>query len=97
MIVHKFEYLHVEAHCELEEPQNADEALTKPEAKEWQIGIDEIAAMKKNNTWESIDQLPKNHKVVSSKIVFKKKLDGQGRVEKIRLDWWLEDLRNLLD
>lgn len=75
-----------EAHCvELEEPQSIEEALTGPEAKEWQAAIDEeIAAMEKNNTWKTVDQLPKDHKAVSSKIVFKKKLDSQGRVEKYK-------------
>lgn len=75
-----------EAHCrELEVPQSIEEALTGSEAKEWQMAIDEeIAVMEENNTWKAVDQLPENHKAVSSKIVFKKKLDSQGRVEKCK-------------
>lgn len=66
-----------ETHCiELKESQNVEEVLTGSEAKKWQITIDEeIAAMDKNGTWKSVDQLPKSHKAVSSKIVFKKKLN----------------------
>lgn len=47
-----------ESHCmELEVPQSIEEALTGPEAKEWQrMTIDEeIAAMEKNNTWKTVD------------------------------------------
>lgn len=75
-----------EAHCiELKESQNVEEVLTGSEAKKWQITIDEeIAAMNKNGTWKSVDQLPKSHKAGSSKIVFKKKLNNQGQVEKYK-------------
>lgn len=75
-----------EAHyIDLDEPQNAEEALSGPEAKEWQGAInEEIAAMKKNKAWIPINQLPKDQKAVTSKIVFKKKLDSQGRVERYK-------------
>lgn len=75
-----------ESHCiELDEPQNVEEALAGPEAKEWQIAIDEeMTAMENNNTWIPVDNLPKGCKAVTSKIVFKKKLNNLGQVERYK-------------
>lgn len=75
-----------EAHCiELNEPQSVEEALSGPEAKEWQLAIDEeMTAMEKNGTWKSVEEVPKGRKVVTSKIVFKKKRNSQGQVERYK-------------
>lgn len=75
-----------ESHCiELDEPQNVEEALAGPKAKEWQIAIDEeMTAMENNNTWIPVDNLPKGCKAVTSKIVFKKKLNNLGQMERYK-------------
>lgn len=50
--------------------------------KEWkQTMIDELQSIEKNKTW-TLTQLPKNKKAISVKLVFKMKLDPNGKVIK---------------
>lgn len=60
------------------EPTTYSEALNSPEADNWVKSInEEYEALNKNETWTLVDinSLPRNTKVIDSKLVFKKKID----------------------
>ena len=63
------------------EPIGFDEAV---ESKKWRSAIDEeIQAIKKNDTWE-LDTLPKGHKTIGVKWVYKDKKNAKGVVERYK-------------
>ena len=72
-----------------QEPRTLQEALTLPDAAEWQAGYDrEVQAMKDNQVWDpELVDLPPGKKAVRVKLVFRKKTDAQGKVKehKVRL------------
>ena len=52
--------------------------------KKWKQAMnEEMNAIEKNDTWE-LATLPKNHKPIGVKWVYKKKLDAQGEVERYK-------------
>ena len=63
------------------------ENITFPEAindEKWVKAMDEeIGAIEKNQTWE-VAELPKGHKTIGVKWVFKKKLNPKGEVERYK-------------
>lgn len=62
-----------------EEPVNVESALSN---QEWKEAMDsELQAIERNNTWEWSD-LPKGHKAIGLKWVFKVKKDAEGNVVK---------------
>ncbi|CAJ2640870.1 unnamed protein product [Trifolium pratense] len=63
------------------EPMNFQEAFEK---KTWRTAMDEeIKAIKKNETWELVS-LPKGHKAISVKWVYKAKKNSKGEVERYK-------------
>ncbi|KAL0448352.1 UNVERIFIED_CONTAM: Retrovirus-related Pol polyprotein from transposon TNT 1-94 [Sesamum latifolium] len=69
----------------LEESSNSD-PLTFDEAmqdKRWRKAMDEDKSIEKNNTWE-LSSLPKDHKAIGVKWVYKVKKNAQGMVEKFK-------------
>ena len=59
------------------EPLNFDDAV-KDES--WRLAMDEeIKSIEKNNTWE-LSELPKGHKAIGVKWIFKKKKNASGEV-----------------
>ena len=61
------------------DPTTFEEAIKEPK---WQKAMDEeIAAIERNNTWELTD-LPKGHKTIGVKWVFKTKLKENGEVDR---------------
>jgi hypothetical protein len=63
------------------EHASVDEALTD---RHWcQAMIDELDSIKKNNTW-SLTDLPKGHKQIGLKWVFKLKYDEHGEIVKYK-------------
>lgn len=46
----------------------------------------EIAAIKKNNTWE-LTELPKGQKTIGVKCIYKTKLKENGEVDKFKYGW----------
>lgn len=62
--------------------------------EKWQKGIDdEINAIERNDTWE-LSKLPKGHKIISVKWVFKTKLKDKVKLASTRQAWWLRDTSN---
>ena len=52
--------------------------------KKWQIAMDEeITSIDRNNTWE-LTELPKGSQLIGVKWVFKKKMNGQGEIERYK-------------
>ena len=50
----------------------------------WQKAMDdEITAIERNNTWQ-LNDLPRRHKTIGVKWVFKTKLKGNGKVDKYK-------------
>lgn len=74
-----------QAHCaELGEPQTYEEAMESSEAKQWQWAIrEEELALLKNNTWIKAT-LPADRKVITAKILFKKKRGADGKVNRYK-------------
>ncbi|KAL7372982.1 hypothetical protein ABVT39_025155 [Epinephelus coioides] len=67
--------------CCVTEPSTLKEALMSPNAKEWQEAADlEYESLLENETWDLVD-LPKDHKAIGLKWVFKVKHHSDGRVE----------------
>ncbi|CAJ2633694.1 unnamed protein product [Trifolium pratense] len=63
------------------EPMNFQEAFEK---KTWRTAMDEeIKAIKKNETWELVS-LPKGHKAIGVKWVYKAKKNSKGEVERYK-------------
>ncbi|CAJ2639360.1 unnamed protein product [Trifolium pratense] len=63
------------------EPMNFQEAFEK---KTWRTAMDEeIQAIKKNETWELVS-LPKGHKAIDVKWVYKAKKNSKGEVERYK-------------
>jgi hypothetical protein len=62
-----------------DEPVNVDEAL---KSGAWRATmLEELSSIKENETW-SLVELPRGHKAIGLKWVFKLKHDEQGRVVK---------------
>ena len=63
------------------------EDITYPEAEKdekWQKAMDEeIEAIERNKTWK-VSELPKGHKAIGVKWVYKKKMNPKGEVERYK-------------
>nr|GEX21467.1 hypothetical protein [Tanacetum cinerariifolium] len=65
---------------DLGEPVNYKAALLDPEFDKWRNAMNvEIQSMKDNGVWDLVD-LPPNGKIISNKLLFKKKTDMDGAV-----------------
>ena len=74
----------LEGNSEVFEPTSYQEAISCADSEKWQIAMqEELAALKLNNTW-SVVKLPKGANVVSSKWVFKVKLNEEGKISKYK-------------
>ena len=63
------------------EPKTLDKAFNSPRANEWQAAYKyELNQLKSMGAWEVVD-LPKGEKVIPYQIVFKEKLDGEGKIQ----------------
>lgn len=66
------------------EPQTFDEATSSNEKVEWQQAInEEFQAHEKNGTWTIVDK-PKNKTLMTTKWVFKRKLNLDGSIERYK-------------
>lgn len=66
------------------EPQNYQEAISSPQASEWIAAMqDEFNSLLKNKTWELCD-LPPDRKAITSRWVYKIKLDSQNRINRFK-------------
>ena len=62
------------------EPRTFEEAMSCPDRDLWKRAMEkEIKSLHENATWE-IASLPKDRKAVGSKWVFKRKMDGDGKI-----------------
>lgn len=60
------------------------EAISSPEGEQWKNAMkSEYDALMKNNTWTLVDY-PKNHKVVDSRWILRKKYKADGTVERYK-------------
>lgn len=50
----------------------------------------ENEAIERNDCWELIN-LPYKHKIIGVKWFYKTKLKENGKINKFRYDWWLND------
>jgi hypothetical protein len=81
--IHDFEYNGV---CMLaaDEPASVEHAL---EQDCWRRAMEEeMSSIKQNKTWE-VAELPRDHKAIGLKWVFKVKRDPTGKVVRHKLDW----------
>ena len=63
----------------IEEPSTSQEAMSSENATKWNIGIErEMCSLHGNEVWDPVD-LPKDHKAVGNKRVFKL-MHGYGTV-----------------
>ena len=68
-----------------DEPRYVKEAVSFEESKHWKNAmVEEMEALDKNEAWDLVE-LPDGRKPVSSKWVFKKKLNATGKVEKYKV------------
>ncbi|GLJ29753.1 hypothetical protein SUGI_0587340 [Cryptomeria japonica] len=68
----------------VDEPKSVEEALGMNDAESWKIAMEEeMAALKKNDTWDLVP-LPEGRKPVGCKWVFKKKIGSDGSIEKYK-------------
>lgn len=66
------------------EPETVKEAMESTEAEEGKSAMDfELEALERNCTWEMVS-LPPGRKAISSKWVFKKKLNADGSLERYK-------------
>lgn len=69
---------------ELDEPQTYEEAMASNEVEQWRRAIEEEeSALIKNNTWIKT-KLPTGRKAITAKIIFKKKHDADGKVNRYK-------------
>ena len=67
------------------EPKMLDKAFNGPKANEWQAAYKyELNQLKSMGAWEVVD-LPEGEKVIPYQIVFKEKLDGEGKIQTYRV------------
>src|SRR5258708_4337902 len=70
------------------DPMNLKDALSHPDANEWRASIEEeCTALTKKEVFKSlrISDLPKGTKLLQGKLVFKQKLDAQGKPERKKM------------
>ncbi|CAI7919343.1 unnamed protein product [Closterium sp. NIES-54] len=66
------------------EPATVEEALSKPQKKEWKAAMDaEFNSLIENGTWELVE-LPEGRRPISSKWVFKVKSGADGALERFK-------------
>jgi transposase InsO family protein len=67
-----------------DEPRSRREALSLPDANEWQAAIEEeLVSLEKNETWRVIAR-PTNRKVIDGRWVFKAKKDEDGNLARYK-------------
>ena len=67
------------------EPKILDEVFNGPKANGWQAAYEyELNQLKLMGAWEVVD-LPEGEKVIPYQIVFKEKLDGEGKIQTYRV------------
>ena len=67
------------------EPTTLREALDSPDAEQWKQAIEkEVQALQDMGTFTVIDDLPKERKAVSSKLVFRVKRNADGSIERFK-------------
>ena len=67
------------------EPKMLDEAFNSPKANEWRATYKyELNQLKLMGAWEVVD-LPEGEKVIPYQIVFKEKLDSEGKIQTYRV------------
>ncbi|CAA7266308.1 unnamed protein product [Cyclocybe aegerita] len=77
-------YMFINSPTEPDIPRTVDEALQSPEAFYWEAAMrEELATIKKMNTWEETD-LPEGRTAIGSRWVFDKKHDEHGNVIKYK-------------
>ncbi len=70
------------AASEEETPLTHREALAAPDASKWQEAIEsELASLERNGTWR-VERLPEGRKPIGVKWIFKRKKNGEGKVER---------------
>ena len=65
-------------------PSSVDEALASADSDLWKIALNnEIDSLMKNNVW-NLEELPLNKKAIGCKFIFKKKIDGDGKISSFK-------------
>ena len=73
---------------DLPDPETIPQALNSPEAADWMDGIQqEFTAMETNNVFDIVSPVPKDVPVLSSKLVFRRKKDVNGRTVRYKVRW----------
>jgi len=66
------------------DPESVEDALNGTEADQWRLAIDdELNSMTENEAWEIVDR-PENAKVISSKLILRKKYKADGTIDKYK-------------
>ena len=76
-------------HTSIDEPLTVTEAMERDDSwKDWKEAMEsEFQSLIDNKTWELVP-LPKGHKSIGCKWIFKIQYSSDGSVERIRLDSW---------
>ena len=68
----------------VQEPSTVKEALSSSESEKWKTAMSsEMTSLRENQVWDLVE-LPKGRRAISSKWIFKKKLDADGNVERYK-------------
>jgi hypothetical protein len=68
-----------------DDPRIVKEAMNSEDSKPWKKAmVEEMDALDKNGAWDIVE-LPARRKSVGRKWLFKKKINGQGKVEKYKV------------
>ena len=64
-----------------DDPKTLAQALSSPQAADWTVAIqEELESLRVNDTFEKVDEVPRGHKPLSTRFVFKTKRDSEGFV-----------------
>lgn len=68
-----------------DEPRSLREAKASPEWTQWKDAVDEeLHSIAEQGTWSPVENVPKGARVLSTKLIFKKKRDEHGRVTRYK-------------
>jgi transposase InsO family protein len=71
-------------HVSVDDPHNVNEALGGRDARKWKKAMEEeMTSIRDNGTWSLVD-LPKGHKAVGCKWIFRVKKDAHGEVQRYK-------------
>ena len=82
-LIEKYKYVNTSRE-DYKDPQNVEEALNSPLAEFWKEAmLEELSSLQEKRTWEEVPRAQAD-KVVKTKWVFKRKMHGDGTLDKFK-------------